>query len=167
MSVFIEKPDVLTRNWGTETVAIRTPIHAGKVLRRRKGTKGGFQCHVKEESHYLVSGDLLMEFIEHDQVDSVLLKAGESWTVPPMTFHRETAITDCVLFEVSDPTTEDRYPIIPDPGGLPPMTDDQALAKLADYAGALRLRAAECDHLARKIRALGLNHFAPPVKVIA
>ena len=36
------------------------------VLWRRKGTKGGFQCHVKEESHYLVSGDLLVEFIEGD-----------------------------------------------------------------------------------------------------
>lgn len=167
MSVSINLPEKLSRNWGTESIVVQTPVHVGKILDRKKGTKGGFQCHVKEESHYLVSGRLKLELVERGEIVVVELHGGEAWTVPPMTFHREEALTDCVLFEVSDPTTEDRYPIIPDPGGLPPMTDEQAILKVSDYAAALRLRAAECDHLARQIRAYGLNHFAPPIKVLA
>lgn len=156
------EPTVLVRNWGTERIVVRTPTHAGKVLERKAGTKGGFQFHVKEESHYLYRGSLKLEYVDGDKVWPKTIEAGEAWTVPPFTLHRETALTDCVLFEVSDPTQDDRFGIVPDPGGLPSMTDADAAEKLVRLAQALEVRAKECRQLAQNVQTFGLKAWVPP-----
>ena len=146
----------LPRNWGDEIVVALTDTHAGKILKRKAGTKGGFQCHVKEENHYLLSGTLLIRTKDqfHVTVETVV-EAGACWTVPPLTLHQEEALTDCVLFEVSDPTSNDRFAIEPDPGGLPSMTDEQAIVILRGLASANRRKAAQCDQMANQIKHRG------------
>lgn len=155
----IKQPEVQARNWGEEITVVKTRTHCGKVLKRRKGTKGGFQLHVKEESHYLHEGKMLLRSMNNGQVVETVVDAGSSWTVPPLFLHQEEALEDSVLFEVSDPTTEDRYAIEPDPGGLPSMTDMDAVAILQKLEASLKLRADDCHTLAQHIWARGLSSF--------
>jgi mannose-6-phosphate isomerase-like protein (cupin superfamily) len=152
----IYTPEVLIRHWGKEILAVRTDIHMGKVLERKAGTMGGYQCHVKEESHYLLKGSMRLRTTDGDRV----VHAPIAWTVPPLTVHQEEALTDCLLFEVSDPTREDRYALEPDPGGLPSMSNGAACAKLQDLADAYRRKAVDCDHLITAIRTFGLKGVA-------
>jgi len=161
-SVQITQPTVLQRQWGTETIVAWTPTHAGKVLARKAGTAGGFQFHVKEESHYLVSGQMRLRSLGADGLTKErLVEQGSAWTVQPGVVHQELAVTDCVVFEVSDPTREDRYAIEPDPGGLPSMTTQAAVIMLQAFAEALRNRAAACYTLADTIEADGLPSLVP------
>lgn len=156
----IRTPEILERNWGREVVAIRTVTHAGKVLERTKGTVGGFQMHVKEESHYLVQGRIKLRYYESGQMKEQYVGAGQSWTVEPLTLHQEEALEDCIVFEVSDPTSEDRYGIVPDPGALPSMSDQDAVDKLITLADCLRQRADECAALAQCVHRSGLARVA-------
>jgi hypothetical protein len=162
-SIEIRTPEVLERNWGQEIITTWTPTHAGKVLRRKAGTIGGFQMHVKEESHYLYEGSLTLESIEDGQVVTRTLTTGAAWTVPPLTLHRERADTDCVLFEVSDPTREDRYAIVPDPGGLPSMTDDQAWKIAYDLRSALITRSLDIEETEVRLLEESLSSIAGPI----
>ena len=159
--MIINAPQTLTRNWGEEITVIRTKTHCGKILVRKQGTKGGFQLHVKEESHYLHEGKMLLRSIQHGRVVETIVEAGSSWTVPPLFLHQEEALEDSVLFEVSDPTSEDRYAIEPDPGGLPSMSDADAIAILKRLSEHLKVRAEDCDALAQHIWARGLSSFVP------
>ena len=146
----------LMRNWGEEIIVALTDSHAGKILKRKAGTKGGFQCHVKEENHYLLSGTLLLRTKgKYGETHETIVNDGACWTVPPLTLHQEEAITDCVVFEVSDPTSNDRFAIEPDPGGLPSMTSEGAIGKLRDLASRHRKKAAMCDHMATQIKHRG------------
>lgn len=129
--VKIERPTRVSRAWGKEWTVSRTGAHAGKILFRKKGTKGGYQWHVKEESHYLVSGRLRLRVGHRDGSESFHeVETGYGWTVPPLTPHQEEALEDSIVFEVSDPTVEDRYSLEPDPGGLP-SGSRESLARLA------------------------------------
>ena len=153
----ITKPTSQARNWGHEITVISTPTHTGKILKRIAGTKGGFQFHVKEESHYLMEGTLLLRSKQGGKVKETIVEAGHSWTVPPGFLHQEEALTDCVILEVSDSTSEDRYAIEPDPGGLPSMTDSQACEILWHLIGRLTDRVSDCTMLHRQIKAHGLE----------
>lgn len=158
--MIITKPETFARNWGEEILIARTPTYAGKILKRDTGTRGGFQCHVKDESHYLLSGRLLVRVKQGAAVIGHTLEAGTAWHVPAMTVHQEEALADCVILEVGDPTSDDRYGIIPDPGGLPSMTNHEAMAKLQNLADAYRRKAVDCEHLLTAIQQLGLKGLA-------
>ena len=137
----------LQRNWGEEVIFADEPTYHGKCLRRKAGTKGGYQWHVKRESHYLIEGFLAVR----TDTGEKLMRPGDCWTVEPMVAHQEEAITDCLVVEVSDPTDEDRYGLEPDPGDLPSMSKSEALDKLGELARTFRARAVDCDHLATTI----------------
>jgi len=155
----ITTPTTVTRNWGEEITVTKTATHCGKLLRRRAGTKGGFQLHVKEESHYLHEGRMLLRTLRAGTVVETIVDAPASWTVPPLLVHQEEALTDCLVFEVGDPTVEDRYGIEPDPGGLKSMSDADAVRMLKGLEGAFRLRADDLRALAQHIWARGLGSF--------
>lgn len=125
--ISITTPETVQRQWGAETTLVRTGTHCGKMLYRRAGTKGGFQFHLKEESHYLLSGLLKIRTASGEQI----VTEGSAWTVPPFTVHQEEALKDSVIIEISDPTTDDRVSLEPDPGGLPSLTKAKA-AHIAD-----------------------------------
>ncbi|MBI3274142.1 MAG: hypothetical protein HYZ69_03280 [Candidatus Colwellbacteria bacterium] len=104
-------PQVWEREWGEEILVIHVPgLYTGKILKMKAGTRGGLQFHRKKnEAGYLYSGELLFEY---DTGDGVLKKrmlvSGTSIHIPPGAVHRETAITDCIIFEVSNPVFNDR-----------------------------------------------------------
>lgn len=160
--MIINKPETQARNWGEEITVVKTRTHCGKILQRKQGTKGGFQLHVKEESHYLHAGQMLLRSLSpNGELVETVVEAGSAWTVPPMFLHQEEALQDSVIFEVSDPTSNDRYGIEPDPGGLPSMTDADAIAILQRLEASLKLRSEDCRALAQHIWARGLSAFVP------
>lgn len=159
-SIKIHIPEKLPRAWGCEVIACMTGVHACKVLYRSPNTESaarGFQLHVKEESHYLLDGRMLIE----TPTGSIEVREGSAWTVPPMTLHRETALTDCTIVEVSDPTREDRFRSGEDYGGLRSMTDTEASDKLIALAQSLEARASDCRDLAVHILREGLKSYVP------
>lgn len=159
--ITVHRARQIKRQWGLEITVVQTATHCGKILRRQQGTKGGFQLHCKEESHYLVSGRLLLRTVGPEgAVLEQVVEPGMAWTVPPFTVHQEEALAESVVFEVSDPTTQDRYGIMPDPGGLPSMTDAQAIAILHGLRDRLRRRSEECQDLARLVESVGLAAVA-------
>lgn len=154
--ISLTTPEVVSRNWGSEITLVRTDTHCGKLLLRKAGTKGGYQFHVKEESHFLLLGALKLRTASGEHI----VEAGSAWTVPPFTVHQEEAITECVIIEVSDPTTDDRVSMELDPGGLPSMDDEQAAAKMIDLAQRLEGRANGYRMLASAARRKGLKEVA-------
>jgi len=130
---FFTPKEVGPRDWGKEILIAHIPsIGTGKMLFMKAGTRGGLQYHrIKNESQYLHYGKML---IEYDPGDGKLTKmevvAGEGWHIPPGAVHRETAITDCVIFEVSNPVFNDRVRVENKygekiEGGLPSTTIDE------------------------------------------
>lgn len=121
------------RDWGKEILVAHIPnICIGKLLLMKAGSKGGLQCHrVKNESQYLYSGELLIEYDTGDgKLTEIKVKTGQAWHIPPGAVHRETAITDCVIFEVSNPVFNDRVRVEHRYGekiesGLPTTTIDE------------------------------------------
>lgn len=158
----ITTPEVLDRNWGQEVIIAWTPTHAGKLLRRKKGTKGGFQLHVKEENHYVLEGSLRLRWLDSDGTEHQrIVTAGHCWTVSPGRVHQEEALEDSIIIEVSDPTQDDRYAVEPDPGGLPSMTDAEAVKSLRRLVNALDTRACRLENLAASIQRCGLYSLVP------
>jgi len=108
---FFTPKDVGPRDWGKEIlVAHSKGKYTGKVLTMKAGAKGGLQKHrVKDETGYLVSGELLVRFDNGDgKLTEVKMVAGQSVYIPAGAVHQEEAITDCVIFEVSTPVFDDR-----------------------------------------------------------
>lgn len=156
-AVWITKTVPIRRSWGDEHVVIRTATHCGKILDRLACTSGDLQFHVKEESHYLLSGRLAVVVEVAGHLESYIVQAGESWTVPPGVVHQERALVDCRIFEVSDPTEEDRmrmetaFGFETTANGLPSMTKGQALDTLTRLEQAFLDRAHQCRLWAGRI----------------
>lgn len=125
--------EVGQRDWGKEILVAHIPgICTGKLLIMKAGSRGGLQCHrIKNESQYLYSGELLIEYdAGNGELAKVKITAGQAWHIPPVAIHRETALTDCVIFEVSNPVFNDRVRMEEKYGekiesGLPTTTLDE------------------------------------------
>ncbi|HYD92906.1 MAG TPA: cupin domain-containing protein [Candidatus Paceibacterota bacterium] len=126
-------PEVWERPWGEEVLLIHTDLYTGKLLKYKKGSRGGLQFHrLKDEAGYILSGRLLVEWDPGDgTIVSRELGPGEALHIPPGAVHRETALEDLVIFEVSNPVfndrvrSEERYGEMIPEGGLPTTTLDQ------------------------------------------
>lgn len=133
---FFTPKDVGPRIWGREILVAHVPgLFTGKILLRKSdgGNKRSLQYHrVKDESAYLYSGEMWFYYIdEKNQVQRKKLVAGDSVHIPPGAIHSEEAITDCVIFEASNPVFNDRVRVNekygwPSPeGSLPSTTLDE------------------------------------------
>lgn len=139
VSVEFSKPtDVGPRIWGREILVAHVPgLYTGKILLRRAGDpkyrKRSMQYHrVKNECSYIYSGELWFYYDKGDgKVSKKKLKAGDAVHIPPGAVHGEEAITDCVIFETSNPVFNDRMRVneaygLPSPvNSLPSTTIDQ------------------------------------------
>ncbi len=128
MTVQIESfsPLTLDRDWGEETIIAEGPGYCGKILFYRAGKAGGLQAHVwRVESFHLVSGEAWVDSDDgRGDLVRFMMVAGETVYVPAGAAHRFTAITDCVVFEVSTSADADRVRMEtqygePEVGGLP------------------------------------------------
>lgn len=126
VQVFIPK-DVGPRAWGREIlVAHSKGKYTGKILMYNAGAKGGLQYHrVKDETGYLFSGKLLVRYdAGGGKLAEVTLTAGQSIYIPAGAVHQEEALTDCIVFETSNPVFDDRVRVeeqygLKSEGGLP------------------------------------------------
>ncbi len=125
-------PEVWERPWGEEVLVVHTDQYTGKLLKYKKGQGGNFQKHqIKDEAGYILSGKLLLEWDDGDgNIQQRVLGPGQALHIPSGVPHRETAVEDLVIFEVSNPVFNDRvrceetYGIEVKPG-LPSTTLDE------------------------------------------
>jgi mannose-6-phosphate isomerase len=94
--------------WGYEVIFAKTGRYVGKILHVTKGECLSLQYHeMKEETLYVVAGELKLT-IEHDgDRREVTLRAGEAFHIPPRLIHRMEAVVDTDVAEVSTPELDD------------------------------------------------------------
>lgn len=98
----VEKP------WGGEDIFAHTPNYVGKILTIEAGHALSRQYHrVKDETIFVLSGELCLEIGQGDTLQTLLLKPGSSFHITPGTIHRFVAEKDVVLAEVSTPELDD------------------------------------------------------------
>jgi mannose-6-phosphate isomerase-like protein (cupin superfamily) len=94
--------------WGHETIWARTDVYVGKILHINAGEALSVQYHnVKDETIYLLSGELIYRIWDGDRPQNVDLTIGEAYRVTPGTIHQMEAVTDCDILEVSTPHLDD------------------------------------------------------------
>jgi quercetin dioxygenase-like cupin family protein len=94
--------------WGHETIWAKTDAYVGKILHIKAGEALSVQYHtVKDETVYLLSGQLKYRIWEGDKPVDVRLEIGDAFRVTPGTVHQMEAVTDCDILEVSTPHLDD------------------------------------------------------------
>jgi mannose-6-phosphate isomerase-like protein (cupin superfamily) len=94
--------------WGHETIWARTDGYVGKILHINAGEALSVQYHnVKDETVYLLAGELIYRIWDGDHPRNVDLKIGDAYRVTPGTIHQMEAVTDCDILEVSTPHLDD------------------------------------------------------------
>ena len=98
----------IPKPWGYELIFAHTGRYVGKILHVNKGESLSLQYHeMKEETLYVVAGELKLT-IEHDGDRRELsLRKGESFHIPPRLIHRMLAVEDTDVAEVSTPELDD------------------------------------------------------------
>ena len=126
--VIFPKPSIIgKRDWGMEKLLVLIQkVLTLKVLKIKKGKKGGLQYHRKKnECGILITGKLKVRF---DNGKGILkektLKSGNCFHFPPGSIHQEEALTNCTIIEASSPHFNDRVRVekkykIKTNGGLP------------------------------------------------
>ena len=100
--VRVEKP------WGYEIIWAHTDRYVGKILHINAGHALSVQYHeVKDETVYLLSGQLVYRVWEHDRPRDVGLEVGQAYRIAPHTVHQMEAVTDCDVLEASTPHLDD------------------------------------------------------------
>lgn len=136
---FPKAESVGDREWGEEILLV---ISQGKFtmkkLKIKKGFSGGLQFHrKKDEAAYLISGSLLVTYEnENGLLVEKKLERGSWFHFPNGSIHKETALTDVELIEVSTPHFNDRVRVEENFGidassssGLPTTMEDDIITK--------------------------------------
>jgi mannose-6-phosphate isomerase-like protein (cupin superfamily) len=94
--------------WGHETIWALTDTYVGKILHITAGQALSVQYHnVKDETVYLMSGELIYRVWDGDVPRDVDLQVGQAFRITPGTVHQMEAVTDCDVLEVSTPHLDD------------------------------------------------------------
>jgi mannose-6-phosphate isomerase len=108
----VEKP------WGYELIWAESDDYVGKILFVKAGHALSLQYHeIKEESWLVQSGLASLELgaTPEDELETIEIRAGDTFHYRPRTVHRVRAIEDTTIVEVSTPflddvvRVEDRY----------------------------------------------------------
>jgi len=98
----------VSKPWGHETIWARTDQYVGKILHIKAGEALSVQYHhLKDETIYLLSGQMIYRIWENEQPRDVGLKPGDAFRNEPGTIHQMEAVTDCDVLEVSTPHLDD------------------------------------------------------------
>jgi mannose-6-phosphate isomerase-like protein (cupin superfamily) len=91
--------------WGYELIFAKTGRYVGKILHIRAGESLSLQYHeMKEETLYVVEGELKLTIESDGDRRELPLRRGEAFHIPPRLIHRMEAVVDTDVAEVS--TTE-------------------------------------------------------------
>ena len=94
--------------WGHELIWAQTDQYVGKILHINAGESLSVQYHqVKDETIYLLSGQLIYRIWTDGTARDVDLAIGEAFHVTPGTIHQMEAVTTCDVLEVSTPHLDD------------------------------------------------------------
>ena len=102
--------DIITvpKPWGHETIWAHTERYVGKILHINAGHALSVQYHnTKDETVYLLTGDLIYRVKIGEKLDDVRLKPGQSFRICPGTVHQMEAVTDCDILEASTSELDD------------------------------------------------------------
>ena len=104
------RADVRTvpKPWGHETIWAHTDRYVGKILHIKAGHALSVQYHErKDETVYLLRGEMIYRVQLDGELRDVHLKEGESFRITPHTIHQMEAVTDCDVLEASTPELDD------------------------------------------------------------
>ena len=94
--------------WGYELIFGHTDRYVGKILHIDRGHSLSLQYHeMKEETLFVVRGELELTIESEGDRRIVPLRAGEAFHIPPRLIHRMLAIEDTDVAEVSTPELDD------------------------------------------------------------
>ena len=95
--------------WGHELIWAETQKYVGKILHIEKGFCLSLQYHnIKDETLLVQSGLLLLELGRDYTRQTIKLKPGDSYHIPPGLIHRMSALDGPVdVIEVSTPELDD------------------------------------------------------------
>ena len=94
--------------WGYELIFAQTERYVGKILHINKGETLSLQYHeMKEETLYVVDGELTLTIECEGDRREIPLRKGEAFHIPPRLIHRMLAIVDTDVAEVSTPELQD------------------------------------------------------------
>lgn len=110
-AIFPKRKTVGQREWGEEILVALIPKKISlKILKIKKGKKGGLQYHRKKnECGIIISGKLKVIFDNgKGKLLTKILKKGDSFHFPPGLIHQEQALSNCKIIEASTPYFNDR-----------------------------------------------------------
>ena len=94
--------------WGHETIWAHTDRYVGKILHIKAGHALSVQYHErKDETVYLLSGELTYWVQQDGEMRDMKLRQGESFRITPGTIHYMEAVTDVDVLEASTPELDD------------------------------------------------------------
>lgn len=94
--------------WGYELIFAKTDRYVGKILHINKGETLSLQYHeMKEETLFVVAGELLLTIESDGDRRELPLRQGEAFHIPPRLIHRMLAVVDTDVAEVSTPELDD------------------------------------------------------------
>jgi mannose-6-phosphate isomerase len=98
----------INKPWGYELIWAHTDRYVAKVLHINAGHALSVQYHNrKDETIYLLSGEMKYWVKLGDELEDVRLKQGDAFRITPGTVHYMEAITDCDIIEASTPELDD------------------------------------------------------------
>jgi mannose-6-phosphate isomerase len=94
--------------WGYELIFAKTERYVGKILHINRGESLSLQYHeIKEETLFVVAGELKLTIEIDGDRRELPLRAGEAFHIAPRMIHRMEAIVDTDIAEVSTPELDD------------------------------------------------------------
>ncbi len=103
-----EVPYRVEKPWGYELVWARTDRYVGKILHVKAGQVLSLQYHnFKDETMYVLSGELILRTQPAGELISRPFKAGESVHIPAKLIHQIEAVTDTDVLEASTAELDD------------------------------------------------------------
>ena len=125
------------RDWGEEILlCLVSGKFTLKKLKINAGSQGGLQYHrLKDEVGVILTGELQVDYEDDKgQLLTKTLVSGDVFHVPPGAIHRERAVTDVEIFELSSPHFNDRVRcenLFGEDvnGGLPTTTENEIIIK--------------------------------------
>ena len=107
----METVEIHPKGWGYEKWIVNTDKYCGKILFFKEGKECSWHYHkIKDETFYVQSGEILLRYGESDDYENsetITLKPGDKFYVPPGLTHQMTGIKDTELFEFSTQHFED------------------------------------------------------------
>ena len=98
----------MPKPWGHEVIWAHTDSYVGKLLHIKAGHALSVQYHErKDETIYLLRGEMVYRVQENGALREVPLRAGEAFRNEPGMIHQMEAITDCDVLEASTPHLDD------------------------------------------------------------